>query len=414
MGPGIVGIVASTVLILGVAANALGQPFTLDEKIKPAELKLEPYGAAGDKTAGRMYGAVITQTQSTQYLFVRNVSIFSPDYVGVSTGDPSAPVTVSVHKDTWDHADRKGQTDPAGVWQTTFKTNGDFGVRVDADRLPATYAVVVWVGNEVTAPVPSPFTRASGSGPTTAGPALFQSRAGWLVALALLVILGIVIYKSRRARMVLLIGTIAASPFLSRTASAAGGKMPSVADLLKQLKQILDIQQNTEKFWDTLEKLSQDEALPDESQRGPALPSSCIDQSWSISAEDQSRAQGCQCMATAVDKLRKNRQMLEKLRIIVTNQKAFVDKAIALGNSYSQLHTLLGLQWVGIRKHDIEEPYAQFKQISNQKHQAVMAAVEKDLKDIGRCEAQLGEPDWYTKYGYIYYEFLYSAYKPSF
>jgi len=48
------------------------------------------------------------------------------------------------------------------------------------------------------------------------------------------------------------------------------------------------------------------------------------------------------------------------------------------GNSFSQLHTVLGLQWIGIRKHDIDEPYAQFKQISNQKHQALMDAIQKD------------------------------------
>ena len=119
-------------------------------------------------------------------------------------------------------------------------------------------------------------------------------------------------------------------------------------------------------------------------------------------------------MATAVDKLRKNRQMLEKLRILVANQKAFVDKATALGNSFAQLHTVLGLQWVGIKKHDIDEPYTQFKTLSNQKHQALMAAIQTDLKDISECEAKLGEPDWYQKFGFVYYEFLYAAYKPSF
>lgn len=398
-------------VVLGAARAAIAQPFTLDEKIKPAELKLEPYGSAGDRMAGRMYGAVITQTEPTRYYFVRGVSIFSPDYVGLASADPSAPLDVSVHKNTWEQADRKGRTDPNGHWDARFKTSGDFGLRITPARLPATYAVLVWVGNEVEAPLPSPFTRAARNRSTS----IARTGLYVLIALVLAAIAGLVLYKSRGARAILLVASLAATPVLSRTVLAAGaGTMPSVADLLKQLKQILDIQQNTEKFWETLEKLSQDEALPDESQRGPALPSSCLDRSWSISAEDQSRMQACQCMATAVDKLRKNRQMLEKLRILVTNQKAFVDKAIALGNSYAQLHTLLGLQWVGIRKHDIEEPYAQFKQISTQKHQALMAAIEKDLKDIGQCEAGLGEPDWYTKFGDIYYEFLYSAYKPSF
>ena len=154
-------------------------------------------------------------------------------------------------------------------------------------------------------------------------------------------------------------------------------------------------------------------------QRGPSLPSSCLQPDWKIPPEDRavganSTYGSCQCMATAVGKLRANRQMLETLRILVANQKNFVDKATALGNSFSQLHTVLGLQWIGIKKESIDEPYAQFKTIANQKHKALMDAIEKDLKDISDCEARLGEPDWYAKYGFMYYEFLYAAYKPAF
>jgi hypothetical protein len=49
-----------------------------------------------------------------------------------------------------------------------------------------------------------------------------------------------------------------------------------------------------------------------------------------------------------------------------------------------------------------------------QKHQAVMDASQKDLQDMSVCEAKLGEKDWYQKSGFIYYEFLYAAYRPSF
>jgi len=171
----------------------------------------------------------------------------------------------------------------------------------------------------------------------------------------------------------------------------------------------LSQQESVDKFWQSLKTLSQSETPPNDSQSGPSLPSSCVDDGWKMPSNP-----GCQCMATAVDKLRKNRQMLEKLRILVANQKNFVDKAIALGNSYAQLHTMLGLQWVGIRKHDIEEPYAEFKQISNQKHKALMEAIQKDLRDVSECEAKLGERDWYQKFGFMYYEFLYAAYRPAF
>jgi len=38
-----------------------------------------------------------------------------------------------------------------------FKTSGDFGIRIAPDKLPAKYAVLVWVGNEVDVPFASPF-----------------------------------------------------------------------------------------------------------------------------------------------------------------------------------------------------------------------------------------------------------------
>ncbi len=416
-------IVAGTVLVVGVAASAFAQPFTLDEKIKPTELKLEPYGQKGEKTAGRLYGAVITQTEPTQYYFVRNVSIFSPDYVAIGSQDPSAPIQISVHKNTWEQADRKGQTDASGRWNTKFKTSGDFGIRVTPDRLPATYAVLVWVGNEVDVPMPSPFTKSSGVktdvAPFTGGGWLGRFGLYGLVGLIVVVIAGAALYRSKSARMFFLIAALVGAPLVARNAVADEGAYgKAVGDLLEQLKSFLEHQENVKDFWEALEGLSKDEALPDESQRGPTLPSSCLDAAWTIPPQDRAisspRYQACQCMTDAVDKLRRNRQMLEKLRIIVANQKNFVDKAIALGNSFAQLHTVLGLQWIGVRKHDIEEPYDEFKRLSNQKHQAVMAAVQKDLKDISDCEAKLGEPDWYQKFGFMYYEFLYAAYKPSF
>lgn len=33
--------------------------------------------------------------------------------------------------------------------------------------------------------------------------------------------------------------------------------------------------------------------------------------------------------------------------------------------------------------------------------------------ELGRCETQYGEPDWYDRVGYMYYEFLTDKYRPS-
>ncbi len=390
-----------------IAARAGAQPFTLDDKIKPTELKLETFEAGDQKTAGRLSGRAVTQAASTQYFFVQGLSIFSPDYVAIAADDPSSPLHVEIAKETWESPHLKGQTDAGGHWNGTFKTSGDFGIKVTADRLPATYALVVWSGNEVNAPMPSPFTRGA---PGKTSPTSQANNTVLYVIIALLAgaLIGVLLMKSKSSRACLLIASLVGASLLASTRAYAQYDK-AVDALLKDLKQFLTQQESVEKFWQSLKTLSQSEAMPDEAQQGPSLPSSCVDNAWALPNNP-----GCACMTTAVDKLRKNRQMLEKLRVLVANQKNFVDKAIALGNSFSQLHTVLGLQWVGIRKHDIEEPYAQFKQTANQKHKDVMAAIQKDLQDISVCEAKLGEPDWYQKFGFMYYEFLYAVFRPAF
>lgn len=394
---------------LAGARPSMAQPFTLDEKIKPTELKLEPYKRGGGKTDGKVYGAVVNQTEDGRYFFVQGLSIYSPTYVGITADPPTARIQIALYKETWGAPSLEGKTDGTGHWDAKFKTSGDFGIHIVPDHVPATYALVVWVGNEVEAGLSSPFTGSPGS----ASHASASRNLGGL-ALAGLLIVAIAaagFYKLKTARTCLLIACLLTAPLLAPVASAQDYPK-AVAEMLSQLKSFLERQESVDKFWQALKALSNDEGVPDDSQRGPSLPSACLDGTWKVPSGDAYK--NCQCMATAVDKLRKNRQMLEKLRILVANQKAFVDKATALGNSFAQLHTVLGLQWIGIKKHDIDEPYAQFKVISNQKHQQLMAAIQTDLRDIGECEARLGEPNWYQKFGFMYYEFLYAAYKPSF
>jgi len=406
-------------MAIAAARPAAAQPFTLEQKIKPTELKLQPYRAGDKRLGGHVYGAEITQTEPTEYFFVQGLSIYSPEYVGVTGEDPSAHLAVSVHKETWEQAHRKGEVDASGHWDAKFKTTGDFGIKVTADHVPAKYALVVWSGSEVEAPIPSPFTPRTAKSPSSAS-GTNTTMLYVIIALLAGALVGVLLTKSKSSRACLLVGALVTAPFAARTAAAQEGDYPkAIAEMLEQLKAFLEHQESVKDFWESLQALSSGEAVPDMTQKGPSVPSSCLAPDWTIRPEDRavganSTYNSCQCMATAVDKLRANRQMLEKLRILVANQKNFVDKATALGNSFSQLHTVLGLQWIGIKKESIDEPYAQFKQISNQKHKALMDAIQKDLQDIGTCEAKLGEPDWYAKYGLMYYEFLYAAYRPAF
>jgi len=378
-----------------LASQSQAQPFTLDEKIKPTELTLADYKSDDGRANGRIVQSIFTQTEPVQYFFVKGISIYSPDYVGITAADRAAGIQMSLHKEIWDQAHRQGHTDAEGHWETTFKTSGDFGIKVTPDKLPATYSLIVWVGKEIDPQLPSPFVAAVAGGGSSW--TAIYAVAGIVAAILIIFFFR---SKSKTTAAACLVGFILVTP-VSLTAQAD-------LDLKKAMdyfKKLLDLEQNSKKMWDDSKTLSPGESAPDMSQRGPTMPTSCADKEGS---------EECRCFAAAAERLNKNRLMLEKLRILVANQKDFKDKAVALGNSYAQLHTLMGIQWVGIRTHDIDEPYAQFKVISNQKHQDVMAAVEASLKQISDCEAKLGEKDWYQKYGFVYYEFLYDAYKPSF
>ena len=400
-----VGVVLAVAAFLAQPSQA--QPFTLDEKIKPTELKLADYKAESETGQGRLAQISITQTDPSQYFFVEGVSIYSPDYVGITADDPSLGMKVSLHKETWEQAAISGHTDGEGHWETKFKTTGDFGIQVVPDKLPAKYSIIVWVGKEVDPQLPSPFVYSSSTGGVwLSSKTIIIS----IVGLVIVAIVAVLLFRSRSkavtACLVFGLGLCLLLPMPTSLGAQDMSDLKNLTKALDYLKKFLELEKNNKKMWDDSNPLSPGEAAPDMDRRGPTMPSSC--------AGERQSSEECRCFAAAAERLNKNRLMLEKMRIMVANQKAFKDKAIALGNSYAQLHTLMGLQWIGIRTHDIEEPYAQFKTIANQKHQLLMAAIQDSLKTISACEAKMGERDWYEKYGFVYYEFLYDAYKPSF
>src|SRR5262245_30248180 len=144
-------------LALAACLRAEAQPFTM-ESINPVELVLTDYRAEDPKLAGRISQRTVTQEGGTAYYFVKGVSVYSPTYVGLSAPSRPAGLQVSLHKETWESASVQGQLDSQGNWHAAFRTYGDFGLKVATDGAPATYAIVVWVGKEVSLlPLPSPF-----------------------------------------------------------------------------------------------------------------------------------------------------------------------------------------------------------------------------------------------------------------
>ncbi|HEX6322372.1 MAG TPA: hypothetical protein VFZ36_01500, partial [Vicinamibacterales bacterium] len=137
----------------------------------------------------------------------------------------------------------------------------------------------------------------------------------------------------------------------------------------------------------------------------PSVPSHCT-------APDGTSSEGCNdCYAAAYRKLTAVRMALEKLRRVGTTTRAFTAKSIAFGDSVSGVHGVAGLGWQPERA-KIEQSLRDFEKAYDSKHTELMGLLEVALKDIGQCEAKhFGQADWYDRYGFMYYTFMYDRYK---
>ncbi len=146
-------------------ANA--QPFNLNDNINPVELTLQEYHPTDSAKRGMINLSTVEQTTDTMYFFVKNLSMYAPVYFQVFAAGATAPLDVSLHKENWLKALQNGNTGDKKFWDTRFRTEGDFGIRVHATSLPAKYTVLVWEGKEANIKMPSPFVgydKAKGGG----------------------------------------------------------------------------------------------------------------------------------------------------------------------------------------------------------------------------------------------------------
>ena len=135
------------------------QPYTLDKKVKPIELRLIDYnGEKGDTTwKGKVNFTTVTPKKDTTYFFVKGLSVYQPIYF--STTGKNKGLEITLCKDSWKKADKKGDLKNNGKWDTNFKTEGSFGIMmVTKSREP--YQMFTWVGKPIRAKdIAAPFKK---------------------------------------------------------------------------------------------------------------------------------------------------------------------------------------------------------------------------------------------------------------
>ena len=355
-------------------------------------------------------------------LVVNKLSIVQPTAVALVPMDANDDLRVSLWKYAEDDQRHEASTGRDGYASFMFRTEDDLQLKITSPNGPARYRLAVWAGDEVDLPLPSPFVAEGFDDSGTGTPMIMYVLTAGVLAIA--VFLGMIAMRKKNAAPMLLLlpGMLAldstptpvsgtdwlidaaqkAAGIAKNTAPGPTGKAFGwVEDAIgkgKAGKDALDA-------YDTLSK--SDKSLdPNYRPAGsPNVPSHCT-------APDGKGAEGCNdCYAAAHRKLNAVRAAFEKLRRVGTTTRAFAAKSIAFGDSVSGVHGVAGLGWQPERA-KIEQSLKNFEQAYDAKHAELVGLLEAALRDIGQCELKhFNVPDWYDRYGFIYYTFMADRYR---
>ena len=168
--------------LLMMQEKIMAQPFNLNDAIQPVELNFTEYRKEGeDKAKGRISMNTLSQEKDTMYYFIKGLSMYSPTYFSLNSTDPDADIKVNLCKENWHAFHQTGNIKGKEIWKSNFKTEGDFGIMVIANKMPARYVLLVWTGDEMKIEMPSVFK--------SAGAAVLQG-GGWFAKNKLIVIIG--------------------------------------------------------------------------------------------------------------------------------------------------------------------------------------------------------------------------------
>lgn len=169
-----------------------------------------------------------------------------------------------------------------------------------------------------------------------------------------------------------------------------------VAGALGQIQSAMDM-------FSALSALDQELSNHTQHQDAPPVPSSC---------GGDTTGQCASCFQRAYGEVNFTRITLERLRTIVARTLTFIRAAEGFGDSVSGVHGISGLSWQ-YAKADVEKSKRDFMASSTAKYEALLQNMHRALDMVAACERDnFHNPDWYTRYGFMYYEFVREAYRP--
>lgn len=174
----------------------------------------------------------------------------------------------------------------------------------------------------------------------------------------------------------------------------------NINDALSGLNGFLGTARDIGEAYRGMQNFSPGECSPDFATGGAAMmPSTC-----------QGNSSCSQCFESASGELSFVRRTLGRLSCIYNNTKNFTQSAISFGDNVSGIHGMTGLAWQNARG-EIVATMNHLKGTYDNKYTGLINSLQRALMAIDACERQYGMPDWYQRFGFIYFEMMRDKYK---
>ncbi|GAB4169056.1 MAG: hypothetical protein Kow0020_02660 [Wenzhouxiangellaceae bacterium] len=419
--------------------QSLAQPLTLDENLRPHRLELRDYPDGG----GVQWAAGSGVSEAgPEYIWVNGLSPLRATEIHLIADDPAVPVTMTLVQSAWNQDLDSCTTDQRALCSFQFRTYGDAGVKVQGPE-GARWHLVVMTSPPADAAslLPSPFFEASrkdvnrlqssAPGMRTAPPDT-EAQGGfplWLMVLAVLllaVIAGALLILVKRGHhrawapiAVLLLHGIGSEPAQAGFSASTAGTLDALGRLQESATQGIQndaavrgsidsalalLLERLQKLREAAEALDGHDPLGDCSVIGeppgaPRIPMFC---------EGDSACESCYASARAG--FNETRALFEQLRVIYQCTMDDVKAKVSLGDTASGVHAVVGLTWQAERA-KIMQSVKGLKAAYDQKYAELRTRLHESMIEIAECEAQYGLPDWYDRFGFMYFEFLSDRYR---
>lgn len=367
-----------------------------------------------------------TETDSLKFLANGTIAI-QKVMITVASTDKYAKITIDIVKGNWKNVKRSGKT-INGYYEESFDTAGQFGIIIHSDKPNTPFYMAVWTSGEIIPNSTTIFYPASEYKTRTAkakninnsnnqdnstknSNSLLYIIIGVLAIIAILLLLLVLKKKSSKTLTLLIILIFSQTMFAGIIPSNPAEVMEVIVKIdgqrshLDDFKKTIDDLKDGNLDYDFLDD-SDSNSVPDIDDRAePQLPSSCLNNT------DSRIKEGCECLDGAYEELNTIRFKFEKLRIIYSNTKKMSNKAIAFGDNVSGgMGSISALAWQK-EKRGIEKSLKGLDKAYDAKYTEFIERLYTNLKQIDTCEAKLNFSEWYSKVGFIYYDFMKDKYK---